>query len=58
MGRDRASAVVDGWGQCFDLPNLHVVSTAVLPTSSQANPTLTALQIGLRAVDRLAKEVA
>ena len=54
MGHDRTSAVVDGWGTTFDVQNLHVVSTSVLPTSSQANPTLTAMQLGLRLADRLA----
>lgn len=56
MGHHRREGVVDGWGSVFDLPGLHVVSTAILPTSSQANPTLTALQIGLRLADRLARE--
>jgi choline dehydrogenase-like flavoprotein len=56
MGHDRRDGVVDGWGSVFDLPGLHVVSTAILPTASQANPTLTALQIGLRLADRLARE--
>lgn len=54
MGLDRASAVVDGECRSFDVPNLHVVSTAVLPTSGQANPTLTAVQLGLRLAERLA----
>lgn len=54
MGFDRASAVVDGDCRTFDVPNLHVVSTAVLPTSGQANPTLTAVQLGLRLADHLA----
>ncbi|MFV0244825.1 MAG: GMC oxidoreductase [Qingshengfaniella sp.] len=54
MGTNRSEAVVDGWGTAFDVANLHVVSTAILPTSSQANPTLTALQLGLRLADRLA----
>jgi choline dehydrogenase-like flavoprotein len=57
MGGDPAAGVVDGWGTSFDLGNLHVVSTAILPTSSQANPTLTALQLGLRLVaERLAPD--
>jgi choline dehydrogenase-like flavoprotein len=54
MGADRKSAVVDGDCRAFDVPNLHVVSTAVLPTSGQANPTLTAVQLGLRLAARLA----
>lgn len=55
MGRDRASAVVDRDCRAFDVANLHVISTAVLPTSGQANPTLTAVQLGLRLADRLAR---
>jgi choline dehydrogenase-like flavoprotein len=53
MGRDRTASVVDGDCRAFDVPNLHVVSTAVLPTSGQANPTLTAVQLGLRLAARL-----
>lgn len=54
MGRDAARAVVDGQCRSFDVPNLFVVSTAVLPTSGQANPTLTAVQLGLRLAAHLA----
>ena len=46
--------VVDGHCRVFGTPGLHVVSTAVLPTSGQANPTLTAVQLGLRLADELA----
>ena len=56
MGADRRAAVVDGDCRAFDAPNLFVVSTAVLPTSGQANPTLTAVQLGLRLAARLAGE--
>jgi choline dehydrogenase-like flavoprotein len=38
----------------FDVPNLHVISTAVLRTSSHGNPTMTAVQLGLRLADQLA----
>jgi choline dehydrogenase-like flavoprotein len=54
MGTDPRGAVVDGHCRAFDVPNLHVVSTAVLPTSGQANPTFTAVQLGLRLARRLA----
>jgi choline dehydrogenase-like flavoprotein len=54
MGTDRRTAVVNGDCRSFDVPNLYVVSTAVLPTSGQANPTLTAVQLGLRLAARLA----
>ena len=56
MGADAAGAVVDGDCRAFDVPNLYVVSTAVLPTSGQANPTLTAVQLGLRLADRLVRQ--
>lgn len=53
MGQGPEDGIVDGWGTTFDSANLHLVSTAILPTSSQANPTLTAAQLGLRLVDHL-----
>lgn len=56
MGISPRDAVVDRNCRTFDVANLHVVSTAVLPTSGQANPTLTAVQLGLRLVDRIAAE--
>jgi hypothetical protein len=48
MGSNRNDAVVDRNLRAFDSPNLFVVSTAVLPTSSQANPTLTAIALAMR----------
>ena len=46
--------MVDGRCRVFGTPGLFVVSTAVLPTSGQANPTLTAVQLGLRLADDIA----
>lgn len=54
MAFDRRQGVVDGNLQTFDAPNLHVASTSVLPTSGQANPTLTAIALALRLSARLA----
>ena len=54
MGTDRTTAVVDANCRAFDVPNLHVISTAVLPTSGQANSTLTAVELGLRLAEHLA----
>jgi glycine/D-amino acid oxidase-like deaminating enzyme len=48
MGAIRKEGVVDRNLSVFDCPNLCVVSTAVLPTSSQANPTLTAIALAMR----------
>jgi len=48
MGASRADGVVDRNLRCFDSANLFVASTAVLPTSGQANPTLTAIALAMR----------
>jgi GMC oxidoreductase len=55
MGTEPGQGVVDGRCRVFGTPGLYVVSTAVLPTSGQANPTLTAVQLGLRLADDLAE---
>jgi choline dehydrogenase-like flavoprotein len=55
MGTEPGQGVVDGRCRVFGTPGLFVVSTAVLPTSGQANPTLTAVQLGLRLADDLAE---
>ncbi len=56
MGWTPADGVVDRNLQVFGSPNLYVASTAVLPTSSQANPTLTAIALALRLADHLQKK--
>ena len=48
MGVNRNDGVVDRNLCTFDSANLFVASTAVLPTSSQANPTLTAIALAMR----------
>jgi choline dehydrogenase-like flavoprotein len=48
MAADRRQGVVGRDLACFDAPNLYVASTAVLPTSGQANPTLTTVALALR----------
>jgi choline dehydrogenase-like flavoprotein len=51
MAERAGEGVVDARLRVFGTPGLFVVSTAVLPTSGQANPTLTAVQLGLRLAD-------
>jgi hypothetical protein len=58
MAATAADGLVDGRCRSFEVPNLYVVSTAVLPSSGQANPTLTAVQLGLRLAADLAAELA
>lgn len=53
MGASPKDGVVDGNLRVFGTPNLYVAGTAVLPTSGQANPTLTAVALGIRLAGHL-----
>jgi choline dehydrogenase-like flavoprotein len=55
MATSPAEGVVDTDQRCFGAPNLYLATTAVHPTSSQANPTLTAVALGLRLSAHLAE---
>jgi hypothetical protein len=56
MGAHRREGVVDGDLRAFDAANLFVASSSALPTSGQANPTLTVVALALRLAQRLAQE--
>lgn len=58
MGFSRRDGVVDRDLRTFDCPNLFVLSSAVFPTSGQANPTLSIVALAARLADRLAVERA
>ncbi len=53
IGLSRSNGVVDANLRTFDCANLHVVGASVMPTSGQANPTLTILALALRLADHL-----
>ena len=53
MGRDPRSSVVDPDGGVHGVANLFVAGSAVFPTSSQANPTLTIVAMALKLADHL-----
>jgi choline dehydrogenase-like flavoprotein len=53
MSREPGDGVVNADCRVHGVGNLFVASSAVLPTSSQANPTLTALALALRLADHL-----
>ncbi|MER9858848.1 MULTISPECIES: GMC family oxidoreductase [unclassified Mesorhizobium] len=53
MSATPADGVVDAECRVHGLMNLHIAGGSVLATSSQANPTLTILALGLRLADRL-----
>jgi choline dehydrogenase-like flavoprotein len=58
MGASPAAGVVDGQCKVFGLHNLYLAGSAVFPTSSQANPTLTIVALALRLADHLKAEAA
>jgi choline dehydrogenase-like flavoprotein len=57
MGDDPASSMVDADCRIHGVGGLSVAGTSVFPTSSQANPTLTAIALGLRLADHLARGI-
>jgi len=58
MGKDPRSSVVDTDCRVHGVENLFVAGTAVFPTSSQANPTLTVVALALRLADQLKRKEA
>ena len=54
MGDDPRTSVVDRDARVHGIGNLHIAGAAIFPTSSQANPTLTAVALALRLGDHLA----
>lgn len=57
MHDDRAHGVLDAWNRPFDVPNLVVADASCFTTSSEKNPTLTAMALAARAADRLAHDL-
>lgn len=54
MGTSKNSAVVDEWGECFDLPGCTIADGSVVPTSLGVNPQLTIMTMALRIARHLA----
>jgi choline dehydrogenase-like flavoprotein len=57
MGEDPRTSVVDCDCQVHDTRNLFLAGSAVFPTSSQANPTLTIVAMALRLADTVARRL-
>jgi len=57
MGSDPRTSVVNADCQLHSVRNLFVAGSAVFPTSSQANPTLTLIALSLRLADTLASRL-
>lgn len=58
MGHDVRTSVVNADCQVHSVRNLFVAGSAVFPTSSQANPTLTLVALSLRLGDTLSKQLS
>jgi choline dehydrogenase-like flavoprotein len=58
MGSSSREGVVDANCAVFDLPNLYIASSAVFPTNSHANPTLTIVAMALRLSEHLKRRTA
>jgi choline dehydrogenase-like flavoprotein len=57
MGNDTRTSVVNADCQVHSVRDLFVAGSAVFPTSSQANPTLTLIALSLRLADRLSRSL-
>lgn len=57
MGADPRTSVVDANCRVHSVDNLFVAGSAVFPTSSQANPTLTLVAMSLRLGSHLARQL-
>lgn len=49
MGDDPSEAVLNGWGQAHDVPNLFVTDGAAMPSCATQNPSLTYMALSARA---------
>jgi choline dehydrogenase-like flavoprotein len=58
MGTDERTSVVNAECQVHSVRNLFVAGSAVFPTSSQANPTLTLIALSLRLGNTLGQRLA
>jgi choline dehydrogenase-like flavoprotein len=58
MGASAQTGVVDRNGKVFDVNNLYVAGSAIFPTSSQANPTLTIVALAQRLAGHLGATAA
>ncbi|MBO0731043.1 MAG: GMC family oxidoreductase [Acidimicrobiaceae bacterium] len=57
MHRSRRFGVTDPWSRLFDASNVVVADASTFTTSSEKNPTLTAMALAARAADRLAYDL-
>jgi choline dehydrogenase-like flavoprotein len=51
MGKDRATSVLNGWNQAWDVPNLFCTDGACMASSANQNPSITYMALTARATD-------
>lgn len=54
MAANPTDGVTDSFGRLFGAPNVYVSSSAIFPTSGQANPTLTMVALAIRQAEHIA----
>jgi choline dehydrogenase-like flavoprotein len=55
MGADASTGVTDSFGRLFGTSNCFVASSAIFPTSGQANPTLPIVALTVRQAKHIAQ---
>ena len=56
MGADAKTSVCNGYGQCWDVPNLFLSDGTSFPSNADKNPTLTIMALAWRAGDYLVQQ--
>jgi len=51
MGKDRATSVLNGWNQAWDVPNLFCTDGACMASNANQNPSITYMALTARAAD-------
>jgi choline dehydrogenase-like flavoprotein len=57
MGDDKKTSVTDSFGRCHDHANLFIAGSALFPSSSAANPTLTIAALAVRTAGEIARQL-
>ena len=58
MGTDPTTSVVNPFGVCHDVPNLHIADGSIFVTSGGVNPTSTIVALALRNVTEMVRQAA
>lgn len=58
MADTPANGVTDAYGRVYGVSNLYIASSAIFPTSGQANPTLTMVALTIRQAEKIAKDLS